>query len=111
MLSSFTAFTAAQDAAATGDGGCLQIAKQLPHAASTNRTGFGGCAPQCDPGQQPQMGVAIAATTGLVIATSDNHINNHIQSPTFVRDSGRGSNVGLGIELGAAGIDSSWNWY
>jgi hypothetical protein len=53
----------------------------------------------------------IAATTGLVIATSDNHINNHIQSPTFVRDSGRGSNVGLGIELGAAGIDSSWNWY
>jgi hypothetical protein len=48
--------------------------------------------------------LTIAAATGLLIATSDNHVNNHIQSPSFVQASTRGSNIGLGIELGTAGL-------
>jgi hypothetical protein len=46
----------------------------------------------------------IAAATGLLIATSDDHINSHIQSLSFAQAASRGSNVGLGIELGAAGL-------
>ena len=46
----------------------------------------------------------IAAATGLLIATSDDHINRHIQSLSFAQAASRGSNVGLGIELGAAGL-------
>jgi len=46
----------------------------------------------------------IAAATGLLIATADSHIDNHIQSRSFVNASARGSNIGLGIELGAAGL-------
>jgi membrane-associated phospholipid phosphatase len=40
----------------------------------------------------------------LLIATSDHHINSHIQSPSFAQAASRGSNVGLGIELGTAGL-------
>jgi len=46
----------------------------------------------------------IAAATGLLIVSADSHVNNYIQSPSFVQDAVRGSNVGLGIELGAAGL-------
>jgi membrane-associated phospholipid phosphatase len=46
----------------------------------------------------------IAAATGLLIASADSHINNHIQSRSFAQASARGSNIGLGIELGAAGM-------
>jgi membrane-associated phospholipid phosphatase len=46
----------------------------------------------------------IAAATGLLIATSDDHIDSHIRSPSFTSAAARGSNVGLGIELGAAGL-------
>jgi membrane-associated phospholipid phosphatase len=46
----------------------------------------------------------IAAATGLLIASADDYINTHIQSPSFAQASARGSNVGLGIELGAAGL-------
>jgi membrane-associated phospholipid phosphatase len=46
----------------------------------------------------------IAAATGLLIATSDDYINSHIQSLSFAQAASRGSNVGLGIELGVAGL-------
>ena len=46
----------------------------------------------------------IAAATGLLIASSDDHINSHIQSLSFAQAASRGSSVGLGIELGTAGL-------
>jgi membrane-associated phospholipid phosphatase len=46
----------------------------------------------------------IAAATGLLIASSDDHINSHIQSLSFAQAASRGSNIGLGIELGTAGL-------
>jgi membrane-associated phospholipid phosphatase len=95
---------AAQDPAVTDDGGCRQIGSQLPHAAATFGHGL-IVAPRnaIRPGNL-KWELPIAAATGLLIATSDKHINDHIQSPIFVRDSARGSNIGLGIELGTAGL-------
>jgi membrane-associated phospholipid phosphatase len=46
----------------------------------------------------------LAAATGLLIATSDDHINTHIQSTSFASAAAQGSNIGLGLELGAAGF-------
>ncbi len=95
---------AAQDPAGPGDGGCRQIAGQLPHAASTFGHGLIAAPRNAIRPSNLKWELPIAAATGLLIATADNHINNHIQSPTFVQDSTRGSNIGLGIELGTAGL-------
>jgi membrane-associated phospholipid phosphatase len=46
----------------------------------------------------------IAAAGGLLIAHGDDYVNSHIKSVSFARAASRGSNVGLGIELGAAGL-------
>jgi membrane-associated phospholipid phosphatase len=95
---------AGQDPAIAGDAGCWQIARQLPHTASQFGHGLITAPRNAIRPSNLKWELPIAAATGLLIATSDNHINNHIQSPTFVRDSARGSNIGLGIELGAAGL-------
>jgi membrane-associated phospholipid phosphatase len=95
---------AAQDPAVGGDGGCRQIAGQIPHTASSF-----GHGPAAAPRNAFRPGnlkweLPIALATGLLIATSDDHINRHIQSASFVQAASRGSNVGLGIELGTAGL-------
>ncbi len=95
---------AAEEPAGSGDGGCRQIAWQLPHAASTFGHGLATAPRNAIRPANLKWELPIAAATGLLIATSDTHINNHIQSPSFVQDSARGSNIGLGIELGAAGL-------
>lgn len=95
---------AEQDAAGTGDGGCRQIAGQLPHTAATFGHGLVAAPRNAIRPSNLKWELPIVAATGLLIATADNHINNHIQSPTFVQDSTRGSNIGLGIELGTAGL-------
>jgi len=98
------ALSAAAQISGGSDGGCRQIASQVPHAASTFGHGLGAAPRNAIRWNNLKWELPIAAATGLFIATSDQHINNHIQSPAFVRDSSRGSNVGLGIELGAAGM-------
>ena len=95
---------AAQDAANTGDGGCRQIAGQLPHAVSTFGHGLATAPRDAIRPRNLKWELPIAAATGLLIAKGDDHINSHIQSPSFARAASRGSNLGLGIELGAAGL-------
>jgi hypothetical protein len=95
---------AAQDPASTGDGGCRQIAGQLPHTASTFGHGLASAPWNAIRPGNLKWELPIAAATGLLIASSDDHINSHIQSLSFAQAASRGSNVGLGIELGAAGL-------
>ncbi len=93
---------AAQDPA--GDGGCRQIAGQLPDTASTFRHGLAEVPRNAIRLRNLKWELPIAAATGLLIATSDDHINSHIHSASFAQAASRGSNVGLGIELGTAGM-------
>ena len=95
---------AAQKTTNSADGGCREIAGQLPHAASSFGHGLLEAPRNAIRPSNLKWELPIAAATGLLIATSDNHINNHIQSASFVRDSVRGSSIGLGIELGIAGM-------
>jgi hypothetical protein len=94
----------AQDAAGTGDGGCRQIAGQLPQTASTFGQGVAAAPRNAIRLRNLEWELPIAAATGLLIATSDDHINSHLRSPSLAQAASRGSNVGLGIELGTAGL-------
>jgi membrane-associated phospholipid phosphatase len=95
---------AAQGDPASVAGGCKQIAGQLPQTASTFGRGLAMAPRDAVRPSNLKWELPIAAATGLLIVSVDNHVNNHIQSPSFVQDAARGSNVGLGIELGAAGL-------
>jgi membrane-associated phospholipid phosphatase len=105
ILTCCTALTwAAKDPPITGESGCRQIAGQLPHTASTFGHGLVTAPRNAIRTSNLKWELPIAAATGLLIATSDDHINGHIQSLSFAQAASRGSNVGLGIELGAAGL-------
>jgi membrane-associated phospholipid phosphatase len=105
MLVLFTGLAwGAEESTVPGDGGCRQIAGQLPHTASTFGRGLAAAPRNAIRPSNLKWELPIAAVTGLLIATGDTHINNHIQSPSFVQNSVRASNIGLGIELGAAGL-------
>ncbi len=87
------------------ESGCWGIASQLPHTAFWFGHGLLTVPRNAIRPRNLAWELPVAAATGLLIGTgADTHINNHILSPSFVRDSARGSNVGLGIELGAAGL-------
>ena len=75
--------------------GCQQIAGQLPHDASTFGHGLVAAPRNAIRPRNLKWELPIAAATALLIATSDNPINNHIQSPMFAQASTRGSNIGL----------------
>jgi membrane-associated phospholipid phosphatase len=94
----------AEGSAVPADGGCRQIAGQLPHTASTFSHGLAAAPRNAIRPSNLKWELPIAAATGLLIATGDTHINNRIQSPSFEQNSARASNIGLGIELGAAGL-------
>ncbi len=104
LVMSAALLCAAEEPALTSDGGCRQIAGQLPHTAYTFGQGLVAAPRNAIRPSNLKWELPIAAATGLLIATGDNHINNHIESPTLVRNSARGSNIGLGIELGVAGL-------
>lgn len=95
---------AVDDTTIAADGGCRQIAWQLPHTASIFGRGMAAAPRNAIRPGNLKWELPIAAATGLLIATADSHIDNHIQSSSFVNASARGSNIGLGIELGAAGL-------
>ena len=86
------------------DAGSLQA--RLPHTASTFGHGLAAAPRNAIRWSNLKWELPIAAATGLLIASADNHINSHIQSPSFVQAASRGSSVGLGIELGMAGLIS-----
>jgi membrane-associated phospholipid phosphatase len=96
--------SAAAQVPAGSDGGSRQIAGQLPHATSTFGHGLATAPRNAIRWSNLKWELPIAAATGLLIASSDNHINQHIQSTSFAQASALGSNVGLGIELGTAGL-------
>ena len=100
----WTAVSAAAQNPGASEGGCRQIASQVPHTASTFGHGLAAAPRNAIRWNNLKWELPIAAATGLLIATSDQHINSHIQSPSFVQAASRGSNVGLGIELGTAGM-------
>jgi hypothetical protein len=97
-----TALTlAAQDPASAGDGGCRQIAGQLPTPRPRSVMGLPP-RPITLFGRATSNGSCpFAAATELLIARG---VNSHIQSISFARAASRGSNVSLGIKLGAAGL-------
>jgi membrane-associated phospholipid phosphatase len=95
---------AAEAPASAGDDGCWHIASRLPHTASTFGHGLETAPRDAIRPKNLEWELPVAAATGLLIATSDDHINSHIQSPSFAQAAARGSNIGLGIELGAAGL-------
>lgn len=95
---------AAQDTSGTNVGGCRQIAGQLPHAASTFGHGLATAPRDAIRPSNLKWELPIAAATGLLIAYGDGRVNNRIHSPSFTQDASRGSNIGLGIELGGAGL-------
>jgi membrane-associated phospholipid phosphatase len=104
-LATCTALSAAaQVLAGTDDGGCRQIAGQLPRTASTFGHGLAAAPRSAIRLRNLRWELPIAAATGLSIALADDHINRHIHSPSFAQAASRGSNVGLGIELGTAGL-------
>jgi len=82
--------------------GCRQVAAQFPHAASTYGRGLIAAPRNAVRPANLAWELPIAAATGLLIAEADTRINNSIHSPSFVNDSTRGSNIGLGLELGSA---------
>jgi hypothetical protein len=45
-----------------------------------------------------------AATVALVASGADTHVDNHIRSASFASDSARASNIGIGLEIGGAGL-------
>jgi len=99
-----TVVSAAAQTPTGSDGGCRQIAGQLPSAASTFGHGLFEAPRNAIRWRNLKWELPIAAATGLLIATSDDHINQHIRSTSFAQASALGSNVGLGIELGTAGL-------
>ena len=97
-----TAASVAAQTPAGSDGRCRQIAGQLPHAASTFEHDLAAAPRNAVRWSNRRSELPIAAATGLLIASGDQHINNHIESPSFVQAATVVSNVGLGIELSQA---------
>ena len=95
---------ATQNPSSPADGGCRPIAGQLPHTASEFGHGLVTAPRNAIRPANLKWELPIAAAAGLLIAYADDPINNRIHSPSFVQDSSRGSNIGLGIELGIPGL-------
>ena len=105
LLCGTAQISAALDAQGAADNdGCWQTASRVPHSVfmftrALAQTPRGAIRPV-----NLRWELPIATAAGLLIATADDHINSHIQSSSFTQAAARGSNVGLGIELGAAGL-------
>jgi membrane-associated phospholipid phosphatase len=104
LCATVTLSAAADPQGSVNRDGCWQIASQVPHSASMFTRALASAPGEAVRPVNLRWELPIAAATGLLVATGDTHINNHIQSPSFTQAAARGSNVGLGIELGAAGL-------
>jgi membrane-associated phospholipid phosphatase len=96
---------AAQDQSGVTNSSCGQIVGQLPHDLSTFGRGLAEAPRNAIRPNNLKWELPIAAVAATLIASgADTHVNSHIHSGSFAQDATRGSNVGLGIELGAAGL-------
>jgi hypothetical protein len=105
IVGCFTVVACAEKNLASNEAsGCREIAGQLPHTASTFGRGLLAAPRNAIRPNNLKWELPIAAATGLLIATGDDHINDRIRSRSFTQTTARASNVGLGIELGSAGL-------
>jgi membrane-associated phospholipid phosphatase len=96
---------AAQDQALAVDGSCGQIVSHLPHDLSSFGRGLVMAPRNAIRPNNLKWELPIAAAAATLIASgADSHVNGHIRSAALAQDATRGSNVGLGIELGTAGL-------
>jgi membrane-associated phospholipid phosphatase len=100
-----TTFSWAAEKIATSDeGGCWQVARQLPHNAASFEHGLAAAPREAVRWNNLKWELPVATAAAVLIAAGDDHINRHIQSTSFVQASTRTSNIGLGVELGTAGL-------
>jgi membrane-associated phospholipid phosphatase len=94
----------AQENAPQAEGGCWQIASQLPHNAATFGHGLGAAPREAVRWNNLKWELPLAGVTAALIASGDDSINRRISSTSFVQAATRTSNIGLGVELGTAGL-------
>jgi membrane-associated phospholipid phosphatase len=105
LLCGTAQISAGLDAQGAADNdGCWQTASRVPHSAFMFTRGLAQTPREAIRPVNLRWELPIATAAGLLIATADDHINSHIQSPSFTQAAVRGSNIGLGIELGAASL-------
>lgn len=82
----------------------LSTGNQLQHDAGALGQGLAGAPRNALRPQNLKWELPIAAATGLLIAKLDNPVANHNQSLSRQNSASFYSNIGLGMEFGAAGI-------
>lgn len=104
LLALGTTVRAADAPFAHDEPGCGAIAGHVPHDLSSLGHGLLSAPRNAIRPSNLKWELPVAAATGLLIAYADQPASRRIQSPSFERDSVRGSNIGVGIELGTAGL-------
>ncbi|MDP9159432.1 MAG: phosphatase PAP2 family protein [Acidobacteriota bacterium] len=85
--------------------GCREIVGRLPSDVSSFGHGILGAPRSAIRKNNLKWELPVAAATAALIASgADTHVDNHIRSASFVRDSARASNLGIGLEIGGAGL-------
>src|SRR5438445_2967001 len=84
--------------------GCGEIAMRLPGDLVKVGRGLAMAPRNAIRPRNLEWELPIAATTGILISSVDLSASRRIQSLPFQNDAIRGSNIGIGIELGAAGL-------
>lgn len=105
LLLNIGTFRAAQGQTTAMPSGCGEIVGRLPRDLSS--FGHGALlAPRnaLRPSNLKWELPIAAATAALIASGADTHVDNHIRSASLVRDSTLASNIGIGMELGTAGL-------
>ena len=89
---------------ASKNAGCGAIAGRLPHDVATFGRGIFSAPRNAVRPANLKWELPVAAGTGLLIAYADYPASRRIQSPSFESDSTLGSNIGIGLEFGGAGL-------
>jgi len=84
--------------------GCGDIAMRLPGDLVKVGRGLAMAPRNAIRPRNLEWELPIAATTGILISSVDLSASRRIQSLPFQTDAIRGSNIGIGIELGTAGL-------
>ena len=92
-------------AGAQARSGCLgETGQQIVHDAGWLGHGFESAPRSSIKPHNLAWELSVAATTAALIAWADTPASRQIQSRSLERNSGRWSNIGLGAELGTAGL-------
>jgi membrane-associated phospholipid phosphatase len=97
--------SAANGQTSIGDQGCASLVKtQVPSDLSQYGKGILNAPRNAVRPQNLKWELPIIAAAGILIASGDTSASRRIHSPVFQRDSSRGSNIGLGLELGIPAV-------